>query len=220
MRIKWRIPLAMLAAVGLAGCAASRSTLDVPMPQPQPTTARALVKIIEVRDLRRFEAFPANPSTPSLEDPAQIRTPAVTAGAIGRKRSDTGKGMDAIYLPAGKTVEQIVRAAVTKALVEQGYAVVDERSPQFAQASAVQLDIEQFWTWFMPAFMQPPQAQVQFRAMLILKSEALTGRKEVVIGASAVINDRIITDTEWRKVIGAGVDDLVRNTKAVIKPAP
>jgi hypothetical protein len=104
--------------------------------------------------------------------------------------------MDAIYLPAGKTVEQIVRAAVTKALVEQGYAVVDERSPQFAQASAVQLDIEQFWTWFMPAFMQPPQAQVQFRAMLILKSEALTGRKEVVIGASAVINDRIITDTE------------------------
>ena len=209
-----------MAVVGfMSGCAASRSTLDVPAPQAQPTAARAFVKITEVRDLRRFEASPANPATPSLEDPAAIRNPAVTSAAIGRKRSDTGKGADAIYLPEGRTVEQIVHAAVTKALAEQGYAVVDRTSPHFDSALPAQLDIELFWAWFTPAFAQP-QAQVQFRSMLILKSEALTGRKEAVIGSTAVINDRIITDTEWRNVIVAGMDDLVKNTKAVIKPAP
>ncbi len=217
-RIRWML-ISALALIGLSGCAASRTTLDVPLPQFQPTTAKSFVTITEVRDLRRFEAFPANPATPSLEDPAQIRTPTVTARAIGRKRSDTGKGMDAIYLPDGKTVELIVRAALTKALAEQGYTVVDGKSPQFDKALPMQLDIEQFWTWFMPAFGQP-LAQVQFRSMLILKSEALTGRKETVIGGNAVITDRIITDTEWRNVIVAGMDDLVKNTKSVIKPAP
>ena len=220
MKGRWRVAITAVAVVGfMSGCAASRSTLDVPAPQAQPTAVRAFVKITEVRDLRRFEASPANPATPSLEDPAVIRNPAVTSAAIGRKRSNTGKGADAIYLPEGRTVEQIVRAAVTKALAEQGYAVVDRTSPHFDSALPAQLDIEVFWAWFTPAFAQP-QAQVQFRSMLILKSEALTGRKEAVIGGNAAINDRIITDTEWRNVIVAGMDDLVKNTKAVIKPAP
>jgi hypothetical protein len=56
-------------------------------------------------------------------------------------------------------------------------------------------DVESFWAWPTPAFAQP-RARVQFRCMLILKSEALTGRKEAVIGGTAAINDRIITDTE------------------------
>jgi hypothetical protein len=220
MKGRWWVAITAVAVVSfMSGCAASRSTLDVPAPQAQPSAARAFVKITEVRDLRRFEASPANPATPSLEDPVAIRNPAVTSAAIGRKRSNTGKGGDAIYLPGGRTVEQIVRATVSKALAEQGYAVVDGTSPHFNSASPVQLDIELFWAWFTPAFAQP-QAQVQFRSMLILKSEALTGRKEAVIGGNAAINDRIITDTEWRNVIVAGMDDLVKNTKAVIKPAP
>jgi len=117
----------------------------------------------------------------SLEDPA--RSDACShGGAIGRKRSDTGKGMDAIYLPAGKTVEQIVRAAVTKALVEQGYAVVDEKVAAVRPGFSDTLDIEQFWTCSCPHY-AAAQHRSSSAPMLILKSEALTGRKEVVIGA-------------------------------------
>jgi hypothetical protein len=55
-----------------------------------------------------------------------------------------------ILLPEGRTVEQIVREAATKALAEKGYAVVAEESPEFAQALPVNIEIQQFWSWFTP----------------------------------------------------------------------
>lgn len=220
MRCNGWIPIAAMVVAGLlSGCAASRSMLDVPAPQAQPVAARAFVNITEVRDLRRFEAFPADPSTPSLEAPAEIRNPTVTSQAVGRKRNPTGKAADAVYLPDGRTVEQIVQAAVTAALAEQGYAVVDPKSPHFDKALPLQVDIDRFWTWYTPGIALP-QSQVQFRYSLMLRSEALTGRKETVVGGSTVISDRFISDAEWRAVIVAGLNDLVKNTKAVIKPAP
>ena len=91
-----------------------------------------------------------------------------------------------MLLPDGRTVELVVREAVTKALAELGYAVVEARSPQFEKALPMQVDIEQFWAWYTP---RPPilgVGSVEFRVVLALKAEALTGRREVIASGYAI----------------------------------
>jgi len=115
-----------------------------------------------------------------VENPAEIRNRRSRPRRLVASAATPAKGADAIYLPEGRTVEQIVRAAVTKALAEQGYGVVDGTSPHFDKALPVQLDIELSGPG-SHRHLRQPLAQVQFRSMLILKSEALTGRKEAGI---------------------------------------
>ena len=121
-----------------------------------------------------------------------------------------------VLLPEGRTVELVVREAVAKALTEQGYEVVDAKSPQFDKALPVKVDIDQFWAWFTPGFWQ---VFVEFRGLLMLKAEALTGRNEDIVQGSAVVKGMAATDAEWKEVVVAGVSDLTKNLRAVIKPA-
>jgi hypothetical protein len=222
MSIRWRVSIATLTVVGLvSGCATTRSTIDMPgaptAAPTQPAAARAFVKITDLKDLRRFEAAPKDPSTPSLENPAEIQNRAITSRAVARKRGGFGAALADILLPEGRTVEQVVREAVTKALLEQGYAVVDATSSEFSKALPLQVDIDQFWAWFTPGF---ATVQVEFRGLLMLKGEAVTGRKEAIVQGYGIVKGMVITDAEWREVLVAGVNDLTKNTKAVIKPAP
>lgn len=201
----------------LTGCAAGRSTIDIPQaPTATATTGKAFVKIVEVRDLRRFEAAPKNPSTPSLQNPEEIKNPAITARAVARKRGGYGNALGDIVLPEQRTVPQVVREAVTRALNEQGYVVVQAGAPQFDQALPLQVDIDQFWAWFNPGF---AQVSVEFRGLLILKGEALTGRKEDIVNGTAIVTGMAATEDDWRKVLVAGVNDLIKNMRAVFRPA-
>jgi hypothetical protein len=189
----------------------------VPATQAQATTAKGLVQVTEVKDIRRFEAAPRNPSTPSLQDPEELKDHTITSRAIARKRGGYGNAMADILLPEGRTVAQIVREAVTKALQEQGYAVVvDNKSPELDKALTLQIDIEQFWAWFTPGLVQ---ISVEFQGILVLKGEALTGRKEEVVRGYAIVKGVAATDAEWQAAIQSGVDDLVKNVKAVVKAA-
>lgn len=207
-----------LVAVWLAaGCAATRSTFDVPATQAQASTTKGFVHITDVKDIRRFEAAPRSPSTPSLQYPEELKDRAITSRAIARKRGGYGNAMADILLPEGRTVEQVTREAVTKALLEQGYAVVvDGTSPEFDKALPLQVDIEQFWAWFTPGFVQ---ISVEFQGILVLKGEALTGRREETVRGYAIVKGMAATDTEWREAIQAGVNDLTKNLKAVIRAA-
>lgn len=87
-----------------------------------------------------------------------------------------------ILLPEGRTVEQIVREAAAKALAEKGYAVVAEESPEFANALPVNIEIQQFWSWFTPgAFL----ISVEFVGTVLLKGEVLAGSNEETVRATA-----------------------------------
>jgi hypothetical protein len=164
---------------------------------------------------------------PSLQNPGEVNSGAITSRAIGRQRGGEGKALGNVLLPDGRTVELVVREAVTKALAELGYAVVDVRSPQFEKAFPMQVDIEQFWTWFTPRpLLFLGGGSVEFRGVLVLKAEALTGRKEVVASGYAIGKGVAppeaglpSTESEWRNVVVAGVDDLVTNLKAMIRPS-
>ena len=221
------VAISALAFVGLfSGCATTTSTVDVqsaqapaapaPVAQAPAVAAKGFAKIMEVRDIRRFEAAPKDPSTPSLENADELKNAAITSRAIARKRGGYGMAFANVLLPEGRTVELVVREAVVKALTEQGYEVVDAKSPQFDKALPVKVDIDQFWAWFTPGFWQ---VSVEFRGLLVLKAEALTGRNEDIVQGSAVVKGMAATDAEWKEAVVAGVSDLTKNLRTVIKPA-
>ena len=199
-----------------SGCATTTSTVDVQHAQAPAVAAKGFAKITEVRDIRRFEAAPKEPSTPSLENAQELKNAAIISRAIARKRGGYGMAFANVLLPEGRTVELVVREAVAKALIEQGYEVVDAKSPQYEKALPMQVDIDQFWAWFTPGFWQ---VTVEFRGLLLVKAEGLTGRKEDIVRGNAEVKGMAVTDSEWKEVVVAGVNDLTKNLKAVIKPA-
>jgi hypothetical protein len=198
----------------MTGCAATHSTFDVPIPQAQSTSANGFIKLTEVRDVRRFEAAPRNPSIPSLQNAAEIEDRAITSRAIARKRGGFGAALADILLPEGRTVEQLVREAVTKAVNENGYTVVDERSPEFGNALPLQIDIQQFWAWFTPGFFL---LSVEFEGILVLKGEALIGSAERQVRAYGIVKGMVATDNEWQEVMRLGIADLIETVKASVK---
>jgi len=207
---------ALVLAWLLAGCAATRSTLDVPVTQAPPPPTRGFVRLTEVKDVRRFEAAPSNPSVPSLQNPQDIGNASITSRAVARKRGGFGQAMADILLPEGRTVEQLVREAATRALAERGYAVVDEKSPQSGKALPLQIDIQQFWSWFSPGFLQ---ISLEFEGILGLKGDVLSGGKEEKVRGYGVYKGMVATDSEWQEVLRLGIADLIEKMKASIKPA-
>jgi uncharacterized lipoprotein YajG len=199
----------------MSGCATTRSTFDVRTPQPQAAAVKGFIKLTEVRDVRQFEAAPRNPSIPSLQDAQEIKNPLITSRAIARKRGGFGAALADILLPEGRTVEQLVREAVTKAVTEKGYAVVDQRSPEFGNALPLQVDIQQFWAWFSPGFWQ---VSVEFEGILLLRGEALVGSKEERVRGYAIVKGMAASDNEWQEVMHLGVADLTMKVKAIVKP--
>jgi hypothetical protein len=194
-----------VAALLLSGCAVTRSTIDIAAPPAQAGPTSAYATITMVRDARRFEANPRAPSTPSLQDPEEIKNPAITSRAVARKRGGLGAALADILLPEGRTVEQVVREAATTALREQGYAVVDERSPDRARAVPVELIVQQFWSWFSPGF---AAISVEFEGIVRMRSDLLVAAPTDLVRGYARIQALAATDEEWSKAMHQGVTDL------------
>jgi uncharacterized lipoprotein YajG len=199
-----------------AGCATSRSTIDVQQATSSVTAAKGFATIVEVNDKRRFDPAPKEPSTPSLQSVEELKNPAITSRAIARKRNGYGMALGDVLLPEGRTVQSVTRDAVARALTEQGYEVVDEKSPNFSRAVPVKVDIEQFWAWFTPGFVQ---VSLEFRGLLVVRAEPVTGKADDAVPGYAIVKGAMATDSTWREVIVAGVDNLVKGLRASIKPA-
>jgi hypothetical protein len=221
---KWSLKLT-IAALALAwfmsGCGAqlgqmiestTRAVVDVPMPQARSAPVKGFVKLTQVRDARHFEAAPRNPSVPSLQNAEQIKDSSITSRAIGR-RSDGLQNTGDILLPERRPVEQLVREAVTQALSDMGYSVVDAKSPEFANAPSLQIDIQQFWTWRTNFWFSPPV--LEFESILRVKSEALIGGKEERIRAFA--KGEAYTGAEWKRVMQSGMADLIEKVRASVR---
>ena len=164
----------------VSGCAATRSTLDVTVPRAEVPPGQAHIRITEVTDRRRFEANPRHPSVPSLENPQELNDRGITSRAIARKRNTYGKALADILLPEGRTVAQLVREAVTTAFRETGYLVVEDKSPEYAKALSVSVDVRQFWSWFTPGFWT---IAMEFESIVVVKSDALLISQEETVRA-------------------------------------
>jgi hypothetical protein len=213
----WAALLAGVVVLGMGGCAATRSTFDVTgasADQGTLASPTAHVNIVRVTDKRVFEANPRNPSMPSLEKPEDLKDRAITARAIARKRGGYGNAMSDILLPEGRTVELVVREAVTKALREKGYNVVEPASPEAAKALPLEVDIQQFWMWMTPGVFAITLEQ---RGIVTMNSVALVGGEAVVVQGYAKVSTMAATDEEWKKTITQGVNDLIEQMKAKLR---
>lgn len=198
----------------ISSCALTRSTLDLTVPRVEAPTGQTYVKLIEVNDVRRFEPKPRNPSVPSLENPAEISDPAIRSRALARKRGGFGMALADILLPEGRTVEQVVREAVTTAFLERGYLVVDDKSPTSVKALPLSVDIRQFWSWFTPGFMA---ISIEFEGILILTSEALLINPQETVRGYALVRSLAATDEEWQRTMQEGLKDLIDKMKSRIR---
>ena len=212
------VACAWAAVLLLGGCAATRSTFDLPASNAsdvREAPAAVRVKLVDIADNRVFEAKPSNPSTPSLEHPEELKDSAITARAIARKRGGFGNAAADILLPPGRTVPQVVTEAVTDALRQRGYMVVQPGAAEYAAALPLNVDIRQFWAWFTPGFLT---VSIEHVSVLELRSPLFSGQQPAVRGY-AIVNTMAATDEEWRRAMQLGVQDLVAKLKAAL-PEP
>ena len=212
---KLRSASVVLLAMFAAGCAATRSTFDLPVPRVEASTAKGFIKITEVNDKRHFEASPKEPSIPSLQDPKEINDPAITSRAIARKRGGFGNAMADILLPEERTVAPVVREAVSKAANDAGYAVVDEKSQRYAEALPLKIDIQQFWSWFTPGFWA---IKVEFEGIVVMNGDMIVPTPVQEVRGYAMVEAAAATDGVWQDVMQQGLTDLIAKMKGKFKP--
>jgi len=200
-------------ALFATGCATNRGILDIRIEPGINPEDGPPVMITRVVDSRVFELKPSEPNVPSLRG-GEIDDPAITSRAIARKRNSFGKAMGDVLLPEGRTVQDVVREAVEKALQEKGYRVIDSAASTSVAASPLEVEVAQFWAWFRPGFWS---IALDFRATITLKGPVtLSGTEETVEG-SVTRHGQAATGGAWTKTIMQGLDDLIANTKEKLK---
>jgi hypothetical protein len=211
-----RTILMALFATSLSACALGRSVVDIePAPAATATNdAKAVAKITEVRDLRKFEASPRDPSSPSLGEESELSDPKITSRAFARKRGGFGNAAGDVVLPEGHTVADLVRAAAQRALQEKGYTVVDQSSPLYGNALPLAIDVEQFWAWFTPGVVE---VTAEFKAAVTMKSDALTTSQPARATGYAKYGSVAVFESTWQHIVSTGLDDLTAKMKDGLK---
>lgn len=142
--------LALLAPLALlAGCATSFHALNVEAPPATPasTTRAQAILIRNVTDARVFEDHPAQPGTPSLAEETEEIAPGAKARAIGRVRDGFGKARGNVLLPAGRSVEDLVRQTLLNALTGMGYQIETDENAISSNDIVMDVTIDKFWGW-------------------------------------------------------------------------
>lgn len=196
-----------------SGCAVNRGILDIRIQPTVDPASSNVVKITKVVDSRKFELKPSSVSTPSLKD-GQIDNKAITLRAIARKRNGWGKAMGDILLPEGRTVEDLVRELVQKALRDKGYSVITDPDVVNPGAVALEVEIHKFWSWLEIGFWA---LALEFNAELDIKSSVLVNGNEQTVQSSTLLHSQAATGRAWRNTINKGIEDLIEKTKEKIK---
>ena len=201
-------------ALTLSACATNRSVITVQAPTGEQPKSTYFVKITEVRDLRQFSVNPRDPSLPSLGSAEEIQDPKITGRAVGRKRNGFGMALGDVTVPETTSVAGLVGDAARKALQDRGYVVVDQTSPQYANAMPLAIDIQQFWTWIsLGAF----EGTFTFDATVGMNGNGLMAANPTVVKSQTIVTSMAGTDAIWTRTIQTGLNDLAEKIKAQIK---
>jgi hypothetical protein len=199
----------------LGGCATSRSVVDVRVsPGPNPANGKA-VKILQIIDSRKFEVAPRTQSVPSLNE-EEIKDSKITSRAVGRKRNGYGKAMGDFMLPEQRTVQDLVREAMTKALREKGYSVVEQNSVAYQNALPLEADIGQLWVYMTPGFWS---LTLEFETILKIKGNVFPTSNEEQIRGYAQMSTQVGTESNYIETIQNGIEDFIKNFKEKLKSA-
>jgi hypothetical protein len=205
-------------ALSVSACATSRSVIPVAAPVSEQPKSNSFVKITEVRDLRQFSVNPGDPNMPSLGSADEIQDPTITSRALGRKRNGYGRALGDVVLPETTSVAELVRSSAKKALQDKGYVVVDDRSPEYARAQTLTMDVEQFWAWIGMGF---TELTFTFDSKVGMKGGGnILVTDPAMVQSQTVVKSIAGTESVWTRVIQTGVNDMAEQMKVHIKPAP
>jgi hypothetical protein len=200
-------PWVATALLLLSGCATSRGTLDyTPRASTNPGQG-ATLRIATVQDSRRFELRPSDPSIPSLKN-GEIEDRSITSRAIARKRNGYGKALGDILLPEGRSVAEIVRAAVARGLREGGYRVLEEGEPGYGDAAPIDVEIRQFWMWITPGFWA---VHLEFRTLVVLKGAIPPLAEGPQIEGYVRLASQAAAERAWQNTLDAGLENFNAN---------
>ncbi len=202
------VGVAMLAGLIGSGCATNRGILDVRIDVPQDPAAGKAVRIEQVRDKRVFEVAPREASIPSLKG-AEINDQAITSRAIARKRNGYGKAIGDILLPEGRTVEDLVREALTKSFREAGYRVV-AGDAKADKAVSIEADIEQFWAWFTPGFWA---VSLEFEAKVAIKGNVKAFKEGKTVRGYVQLHSQAAVTGAWLNTLNKGLENFTAEVK-------
>ena len=93
---------------------------------------------------------------------------------------------------------------------------MDPGSPDYANAIPLGMDINQFWAWFTPGFLE---VTADFRSSVTMTSDKLLQKSPVPVEGSAKYSTVAVGESTWKDVIERGVADLSKNMEGQIKPA-
>ncbi|HUJ18568.1 MAG TPA: flagellar biosynthesis protein [Nitrospirota bacterium] len=201
---------AALAAMALfmGGCATSRGILDVRVDVPENPSSGKAVSIVRVVDNRHFEEAPRDASIPSLKD-RDIGNRALTSRAIARKRNTYGKALGDVLLPEGRTVEGLVKEALTRSFREAGYRVVDNAGGS-GEGAPIEAEIEQLWGWITPGFWS---ASLQFEAKVRIKGDVQPFQEGKTVRGYVLLHTQGAGSGQWLNTFNKGLDSLVQEVK-------
>lgn len=202
-----RIALGMVALMVLAGCATSRSEVDVSVAPPSAAQAAATSNgkkvLISAVDERVFQIDPRSPDIPSLKND-EVTDKSITERAIARKRNGYGKGLGDVLLPSGRTVSQLVSESVAQAYKQAGYEVVTEANA--SGAAPVKVHIVEFWSWFTPGFFS---VEVSNKANLRIETPDAAAVSVITRKNESM---QAVTESDWKKITEAGLQEVSQAT--------
>ena len=197
----------------LAGCAASRSELDVTVKETKAAPTKEAVKIVSVKDSRVFAVDPPSPSTPSVRG-NEIDNKALTARAVGRKRGGWGNAWGDVVLPEGQTVSGLVERVLVAALADKGYRVIPEGGDGYESALPLSADILKFWSWVNFGL----DISITHESLIVLTGPWPVPQNDREVRGRAFYNSYVaIVEEDWNNLLDEGVADLQKNVETVLE---
>lgn len=193
----------------LAGCAGSRGVLDVRVTLPENSKAVKAIKIVRVTDDRVFELRPKIASIPSLKG-GEINNKALTLRAIARKRNMYGMALGDILLPEGRTVEDLVKEALIRAFRESEYRVIDKSDMAYSNAIPIEVDINQFWSWFTPGMWS---VKLEFESRIKITGDVPGFANGNEVRGYVLLHSGGAGTRQWMNTLNKGITNLIAGSE-------
>ena len=189
--------VAVLALV--AGCAASRTVIDVPAPPASPRAA-AIAEVLRIRsvsDDRVFEGAPRQPDVPFAGEPGSALPAGVRAHAVAQ---------DDVVLSERADVREVMRAQVAAALSQVGFRVEDD----YQTALDVDVHVRKFWLW---------RQSGAIRSSIVVDI-VIGGSKPVAVAAETSQPGRLFSQDSWTHAVQAALDAWREQAEADLRAGP
>jgi hypothetical protein len=118
--------------------------------------------------------------------------------------------MGDILLPDGRTVENLVREALTKSFRDAEYRVIDGEPGCIEEVAPVEADIEQFWSWVTPGFLA---ISMEFEAGVSIKGDIQPFKNGETVRGYVKLHTQAAGTGAWANTINKGIEAFVAEVK-------